>query len=61
MGHEKGGRLCGEKSDEDVCGGEEKELKTEAKEDGQWGKEMQNWAVWRQMVRNINTVGKYTV
>ena len=31
--HEKGGRIRGEKSDEDGCGGEEKERKN------MWGKE----------------------
>ena len=35
--HEKGGRIIlrREKRDEDVCGGEEKERKTEAEVDGQ--------------------------
>ena len=33
--HEKGGRICGEKTDEDGCGGEEKERKTEVKVDRQ--------------------------
>ena len=41
--------VCGETSDEDGCGVEEKERKTELS-----GKETHNGAVWRQLVRYID-------
>ena len=57
-----------EKSDGDGCAREEKERKTEAEVDVQFqcglegyglsGKETQNRAVWRQLVRNIDRTKK---